>query len=374
MSARFEVGELVDITIKGARVEAVEAFTNSLTVFYRPGLSDTTFDSATLMLGGAVDVTRVAPREWPPQPGDVWESADGRQWFAGELEDSDGTWLHAAGRSVGCFDHDALAEHGPMRLAYRRGWTPAPAPAVEPTGKPSEPVDKRTALIQGLRKLADFLDANPDVPLPQYGVTMGGSLSDGGAESSIARVRSCAAFGFEQLDDGRPVGKVWHFSARRRFGPIDLQLSYVSDVDPASFTPVGGEVAGSDSPQAGPATATDETVEHHHAGGAFGGPGEHSAVCSCGYEVDGFDSQAEAVEYLALHIADAAKLPRLVEPAPIADRALADAPAGMKRSTCRHCGEPIWHGLIWVHTANEDGECASGGTYAAPITDPALEG
>jgi len=34
---------------------------------------------------------------------------------------------------------------------------------------------------------------------------------------------------------------------------------------------------------------------------------------------------------------------------------------------CRHCFEPIWQGLIWLHIASEDGRCWDGKAFAEPV-------
>lgn len=40
-------------------------------------------------LGSDVTVERVAPPEWPPRPGELWEDAAGRLWFAFDGADYD---------------------------------------------------------------------------------------------------------------------------------------------------------------------------------------------------------------------------------------------------------------------------------------------
>jgi hypothetical protein len=72
--SEFKPGEIVDITIKGARVghESTDGF---LGVFVN-GVP------LTVDLVDAVTVERVAPAEWPPRPGDLWKDRDGFLHFA----------------------------------------------------------------------------------------------------------------------------------------------------------------------------------------------------------------------------------------------------------------------------------------------------
>ena len=38
----------------------------------------------------------------------------------------------------------------------------------------------------------------------------------------------------------------------------------------------------------------------------------------------------------------------------------------VREARCRHCGEPIWQGLIWKHRGTDDQQCADGMAYAEP--------
>lgn len=74
----FQVGEIVDITVKGARVMAPKpGIDDVLTLAYeevQPGVF------ATLELrrprAGSVTIERSAPAEWPPVPGDMWQTIE----------------------------------------------------------------------------------------------------------------------------------------------------------------------------------------------------------------------------------------------------------------------------------------------------------
>lgn len=90
----FKPGEVVDITIKGARI--VEHVGTSLAFEY---LSDPR-DAAGRVIysrgnvradAHSITVERVAPAEWPPQAGDVWRDRHGSPWFAVDIHDIDET-------------------------------------------------------------------------------------------------------------------------------------------------------------------------------------------------------------------------------------------------------------------------------------------
>jgi hypothetical protein len=152
---QLAVDELVNVTIRGARVEELDC----------PG--DDTF--ATLALGSyrvpialhapGVTVERVAPAEWPPQLGDIWADRNGSEWFTVKsgrmLDGTGGGWSDP---------QEVVSGFGPMRLVRRRGWTPA-APAE--VGEP-EKLDERVAWVAGIREIADLIEARRDVPVP-YG-------------------------------------------------------------------------------------------------------------------------------------------------------------------------------------------------------------
>lgn len=92
----FQPGEVVDITIKGARV--LNHDTHGVLVFRYA--SDGEQSSARLIYPDAEGVTveRVAPAEWPPQPGDLWRGPklddpygpDPIIWFARRDRNIDG--------------------------------------------------------------------------------------------------------------------------------------------------------------------------------------------------------------------------------------------------------------------------------------------
>lgn len=325
---RFEVGELVDIAIRGARVvdTAGQGFAPLLAL-------DVDGERLEVAPSASLTVTRVAPREWPPRPADVWASGDGRLWFARASED----YSYDQARMVSA-DPDSPSESagtvlnhfGQMRLVYREGWSPETPPAGRDTDAAPEasavattgqPADMRAENIAGLREAADWLAANPDVPLDGGAYELLTSLSSHGRSDSDRRAELLRVA--EVLGEEPDFGQTHPQVARRFRGKVAYRAYYVP-VEPAQDpAQAGGEVAGPDSSQAGPATAANEP-DHYHSGGAAGGPGDNGAQCACGTTYAGFDSHAGAMAALEQHIADEGKLPRLVQPAPINDPALTD--------------------------------------------------
>lgn len=130
----FSVGEVVDISIRGARVvntypehHSGVQVANTLVVKYG---ADSTRSLAVNTLNPEVTVTRVAPKEWPPQPGDVWRNEHGVKLFATEPFEGQ-TDLRSTRGDVFEKPETALEHLGPLKLVYREGWSPEPAPASE---------------------------------------------------------------------------------------------------------------------------------------------------------------------------------------------------------------------------------------------------
>lgn len=122
-------GELVDITIRGARV--ADTAIGMLAVTYRGGEV-----RVELVTSSAVTVTRVAPAEWPPLVGDLWRDRDGVVWFATDRYDH--PWMvNALGNTDSA--GSMLADRGPMRLVHReaRDAEIVAAALESPAGEPS---------------------------------------------------------------------------------------------------------------------------------------------------------------------------------------------------------------------------------------------
>lgn len=145
----YAPGELVNVHINNVRYVGQ---TVSDDLMYR--LKDTSGIDFHVPAAVAV-IERVAPKEWPPQPGDKWEDRDGDPWFA----IGDGAFVNMGGAHLNIAD--VARDWGPLTLVSRRGWTPdQPSTVDEP-----EP-DERAAFIGGLQGLVDFLNTHPEVPHP----------------------------------------------------------------------------------------------------------------------------------------------------------------------------------------------------------------
>ncbi|MFY1595422.1 hypothetical protein [Micromonospora sp. WMMD737] len=79
----FEPGELVDVTIRAARVIETQPGTVGLTYGPTNGAfgQDGVIGIIKLHRHADVTITRVAPAEWPPQPDDVWRDRLGVHHF-----------------------------------------------------------------------------------------------------------------------------------------------------------------------------------------------------------------------------------------------------------------------------------------------------
>ncbi|HEU5027393.1 MAG TPA: hypothetical protein VFV01_20910 [Spirillospora sp.] len=85
----------------------------------------------------------------------------------------------------------------------------------------------RHQVITGLRALADFLETNPAVPVPEYGETFDVFPRDCDDDCSAALVDDVAALLNVQTDDDRPIGG--HYSASRSFGRITYRVVHIPD-------------------------------------------------------------------------------------------------------------------------------------------------
>lgn len=270
MKATFTAGELVDILIRGARVVA---FNSGYTTFAPKAGAHITIETGSV----GVDITRVAPREWPPQPGDVWEGTGGAQFFARTGEDGSAEWLvPISGGSISSYPDEILASYGPLRLAYRKGWSPAPAPAAEEPEK----LDERAEAIAGMREMADWLESNPDVPLDRY--VFSGQLHVGNQRNVRGKdeaamfaelARIAAAMGVEP--DLRDEPGASHPHATKTFrGGVKYHAVYVTEAYRRGHKPAAEDLAGEGGEVAAPAgvsgAATAQTAAAEPAPDASG--------------------------------------------------------------------------------------------------------
>lgn len=115
--ADFQVGEIVDITIKGARfVSTYEHFTR-----WQDG------DGVVFSVTGQALITRVAPADWPPQLGDLWRDREGDLWFGFPgFERDGGPYVNLRSSRDKSLDgwgaevaHYVIAKFGPLTLVHR---------------------------------------------------------------------------------------------------------------------------------------------------------------------------------------------------------------------------------------------------------------
>lgn len=119
----FKPGEVVDITIKGARVQRSgpdDIGGRFLSVIYGDHNHHVTLD-----MKPEVTVERVSPPEWPPRPGDLWRDMAGIVWFATDVHDVDRTDVPEV-RLVRAYEGAAsdpvdkvLKLYGPLTLVHR---------------------------------------------------------------------------------------------------------------------------------------------------------------------------------------------------------------------------------------------------------------
>lgn len=149
----YQPGEIVDVTIRGARVDQYEVLSdlgtneNDEPREYLTVKCGEAGDEITLVVNTrGITVERVAPAEWPPQPGDVWKAKPSDVWgggiyFARDLSNLDnepaGSVIRLVGASEYCdgtYDPADLARRHQLTLDYR----------PEPANSPPTPAAPRT--------------------------------------------------------------------------------------------------------------------------------------------------------------------------------------------------------------------------------------
>jgi hypothetical protein len=83
---------------------------------------------------------------------------------------------------------------------------------------------ERTDMVAGLRALADFLEANPAVPIPRHGHQFSVTTS-GSDEQKRSQVKFASLAIGEDVTDDAQGGHYW---TQRRFGPVSYQITAVS--------------------------------------------------------------------------------------------------------------------------------------------------
>jgi hypothetical protein len=80
--------------------------------------------------------------------------------------------------------------------------------------------EQRKAFTAGLRQLADFIDADPGVPVPYYGTTIF-VLADLAEHGGVEQIEALAGlFQVPLVIDPESLDR---FAARRQFGPVTYE-------------------------------------------------------------------------------------------------------------------------------------------------------
>ncbi|MCP9951687.1 hypothetical protein [Actinomadura madurae] len=102
---------------------------------------------------------------------------------------------------------------------------------TDPTGQtaPIVPGDlfARHQTIAGLRALADFLEANPALPVDEYGEFYNVFTRDCDDSSAVALVDQTAALLGVEIIDRRSLGG--HYAAKRTFGRITYAVVHIPE-------------------------------------------------------------------------------------------------------------------------------------------------
>lgn len=120
----FKPGELVDITMRMVRIESI----NDVGIA-QCSLYESNWRPTINLRAAGVEVERVAPEEWPPCHGDLWQDASGRLWAGMQIsteedDTADAPYvvlvpLVASMRSGGRPCESVLQDYGPMAIAHR---------------------------------------------------------------------------------------------------------------------------------------------------------------------------------------------------------------------------------------------------------------
>ncbi|TDD31678.1 hypothetical protein E1287_25800 [Actinomadura sp. KC06] len=78
MADTLKRGDLIDVTIKGVRFNEQDGH-GCVSIIAVDCLDG---ERANWRMPPQAEVTRVAPAEWPPRPGDKWRDRHGSAWFA----------------------------------------------------------------------------------------------------------------------------------------------------------------------------------------------------------------------------------------------------------------------------------------------------
>ncbi|WP_067473545.1 hypothetical protein [Actinomadura hibisca] len=137
---------------------------------------------------------------------------------------------YSASRDFGAIEYKATAitrEHMARYMAwmsYDDAVTPDPSEtAMTDTPEEPGPPEDREAICNGLRELADFLEAHPELPEPTSTMIFA-RLDDGTEEQERAEVDRIARILGVEIDNFPRT----HYSAERSFGPIEYSAVAIS--------------------------------------------------------------------------------------------------------------------------------------------------
>jgi hypothetical protein len=129
MTASYQTGEIIQVALQGsiyrhAVGDDLTVAELTITVETEHGLFDVTVPlpaPTSTSERKPVTVRRLAPADGPPQPGDVWQDADGGRWFAvrhTDRYDNVEVLLTRDGRET-CTVADVHQQHVLVRRLYR---------------------------------------------------------------------------------------------------------------------------------------------------------------------------------------------------------------------------------------------------------------
>jgi hypothetical protein len=117
----FRKGDLVDFTVRGARIDGVADDLNLLVMNLTPDDPQGSVQALDLPLAKNIEVAHSARAEWPPLPGDLWRDSDGDVWLACMVGDGEVfalTMICAAG-AADRSPEQLSARFGPLALVHR---------------------------------------------------------------------------------------------------------------------------------------------------------------------------------------------------------------------------------------------------------------
>jgi hypothetical protein len=122
--AEFRIGEHVTATVTG-RVTGVYGYGAHISVAYEPAGTDVERaerDGEVVSFAtesAAVTIERVAPAEWPPEPGDLWRDRLGTLWFARHMGGSQVSFVPTDGGFDERTPALVLETIGPLTFVHR---------------------------------------------------------------------------------------------------------------------------------------------------------------------------------------------------------------------------------------------------------------